>query len=781
MNLIAICIAFIVSIISVGTPLIFQVISKFDDKYHSEKIIDLFKKESGFKYLEKLLIISPITILLYIIDSNLLVYNNNIVARILLVPVSIVLLLVTILLLIQFIFFSLKVLKYSIPSSFIRNIIKQLKPSFIRDGINQLLPKNKLVNWLIPARKTENSKYLFVTTNFFLYSIKSELIDIYTLLPDYMFHVFTNYSQIYKRVSKDNFPDDYYEITKLIAEELINQHSIRFKRLDYYATGFYWLVGSIGSLKISKKTYNCLWYNLRMLIENGKDDITIQYWEQAFEFIQYNLREPDRIYKSPLSSIKLNQSEIDEVKSKRDEFIEFHYFLGGLLLYKNRIECIGRIWKYTNSEPPKYPLLPSTLGDIFKRYFDFCNSFDHELMEKTIRFNFPKVSIIDSDWTVPRSIKKYLVLLFLRQYSLQQYYINDKPLALPNLPDSQVEKKFWFDNIESFKENLEEFLGDKKLLTKLGIKFISKKWCNTQGKQYPLDLLDSLRSQLKEAIKVGNDQLTISTEKEKAFLESTTNIIDSTLKKYDYLIKDYLIKDSYRPFHIPGVELIDEKRVFADELGYSHTNFDSFLAERLSEIFQIKISESFSSVVTRKFLFNYEDVFSAIDRLEISKKASEFIIFSFKNNLEYYISVLNIKDLSKDSFKGIKIKDEWICNEDLVGKTYFILNMADLPMLVYNEPINKMKISYKIEDNILPKYKIKASLIDLQSELYTRKILENKNKRKDLANKVLAAIELDAEILWKKDAKVIAFRVASAYEDLGLPNKLEEVKPFDEI
>lgn len=58
MNPIAICIAFIVSIVSVGTPLFFQVISKFDEKYHSEKIIDLFKRESGYKFLKIFLILS---------------------------------------------------------------------------------------------------------------------------------------------------------------------------------------------------------------------------------------------------------------------------------------------------------------------------------------------------------------------------------------------------------------------------------------------------------------------------------------------------------------------------------------------------------------------------------------------------------------------------------------------------------------------------------------------------------------------------------------------------
>lgn len=55
MNVIEICIAFLAAIVSVGTPLIFDVISKVDDKYHSEVISDLLNKTSKKKTFQVLL------------------------------------------------------------------------------------------------------------------------------------------------------------------------------------------------------------------------------------------------------------------------------------------------------------------------------------------------------------------------------------------------------------------------------------------------------------------------------------------------------------------------------------------------------------------------------------------------------------------------------------------------------------------------------------------------------------------------------------------------------
>ena len=813
MNQIEICIAFIVSIVSIGTPMVFQVVSKFDEKYHSEKIIDLFKKESCFKLLKWLLIAVPIPVLLYIITSGLLLYSHIGIYSQLLNLISFILLVITFFLVGQFIFFSFKVLKYSIPSSFIKGRIKYLRRT----------------------KTIEKKDFLTAATNFFQYSIQRELIDTCTLMPDYMFQVFLNYrkkikdddssnchvliylklfslskkyilkvinflhipvklNDVIQSVKNDSadklikFPDGYYETTNVIAQELALKNSIRLKNLDYYASGFYWLVGSVEDTKISKETYNQLWLNLSILIVNEKDEMVFKYWELAVHHFEFNLQCIDPVYKSfPDSLDYLNQNDIDKREKEREEFLEFHYYLGGLLLYETRTECIRKIWVYTNSEPPIYPLLPFAMGDIFQRYFEHYQIYNTDSSEKAARFNFPKVDSIFLDWVVNSWIRKYLILLFLRQYTLHKYYTYQEFLELPQVPLSQAEKKRWIDNIQGFKNGLVEILDDTQLLKTLGLDNITEEWCEKEGKPHPLKLIDTFNSRLEEEFGRTRERQSVSIGKENKFLESSKKIIESTFEEYIPILNKSEINDSFQSYSIYGLEYPVPKSDFAEGQGYDHFNYDSFAGESLANRIQLQISSTFSSIISQSYLFLDEDVFSAIDRLKISELAEKFIIISFRRNIDYYIKVLKIPGLSIEEhknvgigkYKGIQLINIWNCNDNLVGGTFFILKKSDLPSLIHNEPSNKRKTEYKKEEQILPH--IYASIIDLHLHEYVRLKLEEESRFNDLHDKVLVLIEMNTEIRWKRNSKIIAFRSASAYEDRGIPNKIEEVKPFDKM
>lgn len=762
MNLIAICIAFIVSIVSVGTPLFFQVISKFDEKYHSEKIIELFKRESGFKLLKVFLIASPISVLSYIIASTLLVnFHKEIYAQIL-NWITFTLLTLTILLLIQFIYFSFIVLKYSIPSSFIKARINYLKKSTKR-------------------KRIEKEENLEVVTNFFLYSIQKELIDTCSLIPDYMFYVFFNYRENFKG-ERFKFPDKFYETTYLIAQELSLTNSVRLKILDYRASGFYWLVGE--DKIISEETYGILWANLRFLIANKKDDAIHKYWGQAFDHFEYNLRIPDSIYSSPLSTEKVNQDEIKKIEKERLEFLDFHYYLGGLLLYENRAECIRRLWDYTNSEPPRYPLLPFAMGDIFKRYFDLCQIFDKKIWEKAARFGFPRIDSINFDWFANSWIKKYLILLFLRQYTLRRYYIYQEFLTLPKSPETQALKKHWIDNVQRFIDELKEVLANSELLKVLHLDHITEEWCKVEKKPHPLELADNFKRQLEEDFGQAIINQPVSPEKENKFWASSKDEFEKAIREYKDVVTSNVPTDGKNwrdPFNITGSWTTADKNIFAEDQPSDHLNYDSFFAEQVANNMRWAISETFLMVTTQGYLLKEEDLFKAIDNLKIAEKPNDFVIISFKNNIEYYISVLKVSGLSKSYYKDVALIDIWNCSGHIVGNTFFIVKKSDLPWLEFKEPASKWGIIWEQEEMIIPDKHISASIIDLHEHPEISRKLKEEGNKENLDDKVLVTIDMLAQVLWKKDAKVIALQVASAYEERGIPNKLEEIKSFDKI
>lgn len=760
MNVVEICIAFLAAIVSVGTPLVFQVISKFDEKYHSEKIVDLFKKESRFILLKSLLIAAPISVLLYIIASILLVHFHKEIYSQILNWVSFLLLSLTVLLLIQFIYFSFIVLKYSIPSSFIKARINYLKKS---------------------TKRIEKEDNLEVVTNIFIYSIQKELIDACSLIPDYMFHVFFNYRENFKDELLE-FPDKFYSATYLITQELALSNSDRLKDLSNIASGFYWLVGE--DKRMTEKTYNILWINLRLLICYKKDDVIINYWKQAFDHFVYKLRIPDSVYSEPFTGEKENQEEISQKEKERTVFLDFHYYLGGLLLFEDRKNCIRRIWDHTNSEPPRYPLLPSTLGEIFTRYFNLCQIFDKDLWDKALMYNFPKVDSINSDWIVNSWIRKYLIILFLRQYTLQRYYTFENFLELPNSPESQAENKHRIDNIQRFIDQLKEVLANSELLKALQLDQITEEWCKAEKKIYPLELVDNFKRQLEEDFGQANINQQISLKKENNFLASSKEIIEDAIVEYDNIINKTIKAEgiNYRkPFYIAGNNLLALKSDFAGDQPYDHLNYHSFLAEQVANNMRWAISETFLMVTTQGYLLREVDLFKAIDKLKITRNPNDFVIISFKNNIEYYIRVPNVQGLSKSDYNGVLLIDIWNCSGHIVGNTFFIIKKSDLPWLEFKEPDSKWEINWKEEEMIIPDKHISASIIDLHKHPEVIKKLKEEGNKENLDDKVLVNIEMLALIHWKGNAKVIALQTASAFEDRGLPNKLEEVKSFDEI
>lgn len=794
MNLIAICIAFIVSIISVGTPLVFQVISKFDEKYHSEKIVDLFKKESCFNLLKMLLIAAPISVLFYVIASNLLVHFHEEIYSQILSWMSYLLLALTVFLLIQFIYFSFIVLKYSIPSSFIKSRINYLKKSTKR-------------------KRIEKEENLEVVTNFFLYSIQKELIDVCSLMPDYLYYVFSNYREKMKndiyakhhilnklsisqrkiilrlfkyfRISNtkkerkkpiERFPDNFYKTTNLIAKEIVIQNSIRLKSLDYYASGFNWLVGATEDTKISEETYNVIWANLSFLIDHGKDEMVLKYWEQAVHHFDFNLQSIDPIYKSfPDSLEHLNEKAIGERDKERETFLDFHYYLGGLLLYKNRIECIHKIWNYTNSIPFKYPLLPIAIGEIFRKYFELCQNYGQKNWDKAMRFRFPGLDSITFDWAINRWVRDYLILLFLRQYNLQRVFPSLEPLSLPKLPEDLSEKKQWKTDLKRFKEELEKLLKETAIL-----KMLISDYDEVESfKPNPVERLEQFEQSLTEEIQIAKENMTILADKRNQFYSRSIEIIQRAFKEYfdskNIFIRNVAI-DSKLVKKITKRKLIQGREPFVDST-ISHLNFDSLLASDFSTYFKLAISESFLLPVSQSFLFKENEIYSAIDRLLITDNPQNFIIISFQQSIDYYKRAYKINGLNEDNYKGIKIFNFQVCNQRYVAGSYFIMRKEDRPYLIINKP----EITSKYFEVIIPEFEVFASVIDLKNNADVRKNVEVDWEQEGLEDNVLTTIEMNAEIRWKKEAKVIAFRAASAYEDRGIPNKLEEVKPFDEI
>lgn len=183
--------------------------------------------------------------------------------------------------------------------------------------------------------------------------------------------------------------------------------------------------------------------------------------------------------------------------------------------------------------------------------------------------------------------------------------------------------------------------------------------------------------------------------------------------------------------------------------------------------------------ISKKYLLNQKDVYPAIQELGITDNPKEYIIVCFQQDPSYFQSVYNIEGLNDDNYKGVKIYNFNICNPEFVADTYFIFKKEHRPIATFKQTKEQFTSSYYHRELLLEKFNLAASIVDLKRAPEILQTYTERFQNDDLKNKVLTMFEIDAEICWKDEAKVIAIRVASANKNRGIPNKLEDIKPFE--
>ena len=114
------CISIIISTLALTVPLLLQMMSRINTQYNSVVLIDFFIKEKHFKFLKNLLIISILTLFLWVFTHF---YQYNCIYEI----VSYILIIITILLVISLSLVIKLCINYNSPAALFHQISKQHK------------------------------------------------------------------------------------------------------------------------------------------------------------------------------------------------------------------------------------------------------------------------------------------------------------------------------------------------------------------------------------------------------------------------------------------------------------------------------------------------------------------------------------------------------------------------------------------------------------------------------------------------------------------------------
>lgn len=746
-----ICVTFIVTIFGIAFPILFQAVTRLDEKYSSTMIIDLFKSEKGWRYFQYSLIMALVSIFIWIFRFPTPSIKIKWISFLIENSAILLLLIFTIVLIISFFVFVFKINIYYSPLKFIKYLIDRTKKD----------PKNF------------ESKYFKAIGDLFYFSIKEQNEIISRTLADFIYTVFQKY-----RDSKLNepieYPYSYYELVKKSTLELVIINDKRLEFLISRTVGGIWLLGELRDYQISERTYNWLWINLVIAIKYERDDMVLSYWENAHQFSIMNLQYINQKYSSTDRTVT-NEAEVEKRKIDKARFREFHYALGGLLLYRQRYNCIRRIFKYTTDIPPRYELLPTTMTEIFKVFFKFRDPYENNYTWISHQYSFPELEGLEADGTIKHWICQYIALLILRQYSIIPYLITMKPLDPPTLPSSQADRRMWLDYLDYFQKQVENQYNNKDVMTNTGLGFLNDQWCQENNKPTPIELVSNIKADVTQAFEVTQVIQEVSDIKRIQFQTTTVRILKEVFQKYEPINNTKKFESDFNNWFISGDRAIIDKSAFAENQEVFNMNFDSFLAESLSIRYARAISETFFHTRSISYIVKPELLFQAVDRLKISDK--DFIIVNFGIDISYYKEQFNIPDLEETRYKEFELITYHSYNYQIIGESIFVLNKADLPHIRYLVQDNELIEKYSLI-SIDEEYKIYSSVISLNNNDNLRSELVQNMTDDELLKSVLLCISFKSEVIWGKDTKSIMIRTSSPYSEKRLPNDLKDIVEF---
>lgn len=315
MDNISICITFIAGILGIAYPVLFQVVSRLDEKYNSLIVLELFNKGYEKKSFTISLILSLVFVFLWMLKLKPF-FNLERFGQIITNSAEYLLIASSLSTIIFFFLFVRKLLIYYTPSKFFK---------FLKKGNSNSVSRG-------------NFSYFYAMSDLLYFSIKNQNEKIVELIWQFNSRSFREYHDSLSD-NKVTFPNAYYETIARTIEELANIKSNRFTFLIHSTAGNTWMLGNSVHTGISTTTYDWIWKNLRMILDYDRNEFISYHWENASRYFGHSLDHisPNLSQSTPKAK---NQKEIDEREAERKVFLNFHYALGGLLLYRRKYELI---------------------------------------------------------------------------------------------------------------------------------------------------------------------------------------------------------------------------------------------------------------------------------------------------------------------------------------------------------------------------------------------------------------------------------------------------------
>ncbi len=766
-------IAFIPGLLSISYPLIIQTISRLNDQYKSTHIIDRFKKEPRHKWFLWSLISSVFVTLLCVTQFKQFIFLDF---------------LLIVNLLLAFFFNIRLLLTYLSGKDLFSFYSKRLD---IAD-ISKYQGKQKLIR----KKKLEILNIWHSIVDLYVYAITGRDRK---LQEDIRQKFIANAFAFIKYADQRGqeivlFPTEMYNSTyDIIATFIRNKDDHYHQNIEFFVGNAFFTGDYENKQFLHQQTYQGIWNNLFLLVENDRDDKIYRYWESAHQYCRYNLETLRVQYNDDFEETNESKEFRNKLAAHKTSFVQLHTFLGAYLMYKKRYKALFRVWFFTQSQPPSYVLVPDTMAEIFKLYFSYLGSdvFDHGF---TIPYFFKDIEFdaMNGRMDVKSIGRNYLTLVFLKQW-LTPFHYGYSRLTIPQLPVEQSDKKYWQENLAHFRKKVEEFISDTDVMRELKLDWINPAECKKRGLPHPLDFLDELEQALKDGFRETLNNLELDEDLMKQFDERTVVAIRNAHDMFSRIAGKDVAANERDPVSdtmqvIRGERTAIDKEALVKNSSESYFGFDNFLGSKIKSDYCGHISIKFSSNTTVSYQVKRELFFDAVDRLKL--KADEHAIIAFNVDIEYLkeSGQIDFQDHTGDEdykYKGIPIYT-FDVNVPFAEYTLYVLRKVDFPMIKHkdwkdleglSEDVKKWWENLEIIDEPLKIYR-KFTELDKNQELLNRYLEQQVRSEAELRNMVDINVDFLAYCWFKKGVRIVSLRATDAFQEGGIQNALDEIQTF---
>ena len=530
---------------------------------------------------------------------------------------------------------------------------------------------------------------------------------------------------------------------------------------------------------VTDETYSYLWKNLRLQLFYNRDEWIMAYWKTASHKYHYFMPDITTFETDNITGEYYTDKQVEERIRQRNRFAEFHIMLCAMLLQQRKYNLLGQILFYTFSQPPIYPLVPSSLSTILKMFVSLNEGRKELSFYYEEHYPMPNMHGITAG-KILGAANCFMALLVYRLYVLIYPYGRDSVFRPLSLPDNQAQLTKFRRDLDTLKYWFEKIKGNMDAMESIHIISIDKIVNQSDGVEggrmdYPEHIINNIQESIDDKLnelkrnQPNDPDIVGHIEKEvnQLMLKAMSPIGDIWGRRFE--------QDKYYNLN-SSVSLLFPSTAFQANPDISHVGTEECMFGELWRTYShLFVSSFYQESIQPNYTIDSGLLFNALDKLNVNES---YYAFAFGIYLDYYIDRAEGLVREEDriySYKGMKLLllDS---PTQVFAKRIYIMYKKERPYVEFSEPNDNQKKSMELKKYNEYGLWMSVQKVEGHEDTISEKNIEELGDEK-YNYSVFHAIWLP-RLYFKKQSKMICIKLNYKMTDEGTTDALETIKPF---